>query len=271
MIKLIQNFFKKSKNKVLVQVCDKNYLAHAKYLFANAKKHGKWDGDYCLIANDIPPKDLKTFKKAGIKIFHIEKSHTYYSKLNVFNKYFKKWDYVLYMDQDIVIFNNIATEKPPETDTLIADIDGPFQIQQYFGHGWPPERWGAAIADLLPKYPFIQNLGYNAGFFYFNTSLIKSDTLINLNKLKDEIMPINTHSGIGSDQPIINLYFYNHISSDSFCSFWRTPEDRIKKAIHFCHGEAPWKNDTYSNILKKSYKDHYLECLLSFKKVFDCE
>lgn len=267
-LSFLNRFQKKKSNKVLVQVCDKNYLAHAKYLFANAKSRGKWDGDYCLIVNNVDKKDLISFKGTNITIYHTKHDNPYYAKLEIFDTFFKKWDYLLYMDQDIAILKDIGIEKPPDTDIIYADIDGPFQIQQYFGHGWPDYKWGAAIAELLPKYPFIQNLGYNTGCLYINTSLIKPNTKEELERLKQELMPINTHGSIGTDQPIINIYFYHNISPDLFCSFWRTPENQMKKAIHFCHGEAPWINNAYSNILQKTYKDHYLECLLSFKKLF---
>jgi hypothetical protein len=254
-------------NKILVQVCDENYLEHAKYLFANAKVHGKWDGDYCLIANNIPDDKLKLFKQKNIYILHVKENNYYYATLNVFDNFFKKWDYVLYLDQDIVIFDDIAKEKIPPKNTMFADLDRPFTIDQYLCQNWPDQKKQETISQLKTKYSFIKEAGYNAGFLYFNSSLIEDDTLLKLNKLKDDLAQINNHALIGSDQPIINLFFYKNLCSDSFCNFWRTPENQIKKAIHFCHGEAPWINNTFSNKLNKTYKNHYDECLNLFNQI----
>lgn len=253
--------------KVLVQVSDKNYLNHSKALFANAKNQGKWDGDYCLIANNIQNNaELNEFSNRGIKIIQINNPNYYYATLDVFQVYFKQWDCVLYMDSDIIIFENIAIEKTPPKDTIFADLDRPFTIDQYLCQRWPEETRSAILKELENKYLHIKQPGYNAGLLYFNTSLIKNDTLENLHALQDEISQINNHAGIGSDQPIINLYFYKNLNSNTFCSFWRTPEPKIKKAIHFCHGEAPWINNTYSNILGKTYIEQYQENLEAFNE-----
>jgi lipopolysaccharide biosynthesis glycosyltransferase len=255
-------------NKILVQVCNENYLEQAKYLFANAKIHGKWDGDYCLIANNISPNKLNFLKETEISIFNIKSSNFYYAKLNIFDIFFKQWDYVLYFDQDIVIFDDISIEELPPKKIMFADLDRPFTIDQYLCQMHLSDQKEKAISELKTEYPFINEPGYNTGFLYFNTSLIEEDTVEKINNLKDRLSNINNHASIGSDQPIINLYFYQNLSSNSFCSFWRTPENKIKKAAHFCHGEAPWNNNTYSNKMNKSYKEHYEECLSLFDKKF---
>lgn len=252
--------------KILVQVADKNYLDHSKALFANAKHQGRWDGDYCLIANNVKNADLGDFYKAGIKILHTNNPNYYYAKLDVFDIYFKRWDCVLYMDADIIIFDDISVEKEPPKDTMFADLDRPFTIDQYFCQGWPQNLRSDFISELEKEFPHIKSPGFNAGFLYFNTSLINDNTKQNLTKLQEKISKVNNHSGIGGDQPIINLYFYENLNSDSFCSFWRTPEDKIRKAIHFCHGEAPWLNNTYSSILGKTYKQQYQENLEIFNE-----
>ena len=79
--------------KVLVQVSDKNYLQHSKSLFVNAKLQGKWDGDYCLIANNIESHDLKDFENTNIKIVHVNNPNYYYATLDVFDSYFISLQY----------------------------------------------------------------------------------------------------------------------------------------------------------------------------------
>lgn len=253
--------------KVLVQVSDKNYLQHSKSLFVNANLQGKWDGDYCLIANNIDQDDLKDFKDTPIKIFHVNNPNCYYAKLDVFDIYFKNWDYVLFMDSDIIILGDIGKEPTPNENTIIMDYDSPFKISQYFCQKCNEFEKNIKLNELKMKYSFIDDFGYNSGFFYLNTSLITNNTKNELLKLQDELSEINNHGVIGTDQPIINIYFKKYIDSNSFCKFWRTPEHQMRKALHFCHGEAPWINDTYSNILNKTYRQQYIENLQAFNSV----
>lgn len=253
--------------KVLVQVSDKNYLQHSKSLFVNAKLQGKWDGDYCLIANNIESQDLKDFENTNIEIVHVNNPNYYYATLDVFDSHFKKWNFVLYMDADIIIHGDIGTEPTPKENTIIMDYDAPFKISQYFCQRCNEGEKINKLNELKKKYPFIDDPGYSAGFFYLNTSLISNNTKDELVALQNELSEINHHAGIGSDQPIINLYFKKYIDSNSFCKFWRTQESQMRKALHFCHGEAPWINESYSNILNKTYRQQYIQNLQAFDSV----
>lgn len=260
-------FFAKRKRKaeVFVQVCDTKYLFYAKYLFANAKVQGKWNGDYCLIANNVDKKDLRFFSKNGIYIFNAFSDNPYYSKLELFNEYFKQWTNVLYLDQDCVIYDNMSSLSKPSINQILMTQE-PWSINKYFASGKSDEEWGAAIASLLPDYPFLENRGYSSSYLYFNTSIINNNTLSELINLKNKLASINTHghNKVGGDQPIINLYFYNKIIHSNNCLYWKDEQSPIH---HFCHWQAPWINNNYSPSLQKTYFQHYIECLLKFKKL----
>jgi hypothetical protein len=254
--------------KVLVLVSDKNYLEHAKSLFYAAKTVGKWDGDFCLIANNINEKETLTdFINFGVEIIHKEIDNYYYANYFIFDFYMKKWDYVIYMDCDFTIFGNLNDTVSDDIKTkkvLSVDIE-PFFIHEYFCQGWEEQKKDSSLEFLKKDYD-LDKKGFNAGYMEFNTKLIEVDTLKKLINLSDKLQPINNHtSPKGSDQPIFNLYFENYINyiKNKKVSFWKdSNQDTI--AQHHCRWEAPWVNSNFSERLKKTYLENYKMNLNNF-------
>lgn len=252
--------------KVLVQVADKNYLNHTKSLFVNAKTRGEWDGDFCLIANNISEEDLKDFKDTNIIVVNKNISNYYYATMFIFEEYFKQWDVVLYMDCDVMILDSLKDIIYPKTDEMFMDPE-PFTIESYFCQGWEQNTRQNTIQKLRQQFNFIDNWGYNAGCIFFNTSLIKNNTISEIFHLQQYLQPINNHtSEMGSDQPLINLYFYPHIQSKLFCSYWGKPKEG-SKALHFCRWRAPWINNSYFDKFGKTIFEEYRDNLNLFSKV----
>lgn len=252
--------------KVFVIVSDKNYLEHAKSLFYSAKNDGKWVGDFCLIANNVEKKYLTDFEKFGINIMNIKMDNFYYANFYIFDVFFKKWDYVMYMDCDFTIFddlNKIENYDIMSKGILSADKE-PFKIHQYFCQGWDELSKENSLSEIKKSYDLEKN-GFNAGFLSFNTCLINDNTLSELLNLCEYLLPINNHSKIGSDQPIFNLYFSEKVKfiDDNKVCFWRASTDKTITQ-HHCNGEAPWVNNNYSDRLGKTYYDNYISNLNNF-------
>lgn len=254
--------------KVFVVISDENYLSHAGSLFINALNEGKWDGDLCLITNNInDDSKLSKFKDLGVNVLKRKNDNPYIINLFVFDEYFKQWDYVVYMDCDFMIFKdlNIFLENHDlQYDGIMADKE-PFKIHEYFCQGWENDLKNKSLKDLRLEYD-IDQFGFNAGFFSFNTKIINDNTLSNLFELDKKIKSINNHTHpTGSDQPIFNLYFNkktNYIKDNNIC-FWKLIDDRTI-ASHFCRWDAPWVNNQHSPLFNMTYVEKYKENLEIF-------
>lgn len=256
--------------KVLVLICDKNYLQHAKSLFAGARVDGKWTGDLCLIANNIDDAELLDLKKFGVEIIHKKFDGEYQIKFFIFDEYMKKWDYVIYMDCDFMIFDDLDKITPDNIKTqslLSVDIE-PFPLHESFCQHWDLKQKEQALNQYLSEYD-LNKKGFNAGFISFNTSIIKSNTVNDLFELAAKLQPINNHmlreSKSFSDQTINNLYFTHSLYyiENKLVSYWREMTDNTV-AAHFCRWDSPWKNTDYSQKYSKKYVDKYIENLNYF-------
>ena len=261
--------------KVLTLISDKNYLEHAKSLFFAARTQGKWEHDLCLIANDIDDSLLDSFKKFGVYILKISEPNYYYANLHVFDSFFSNWEYVVSMDCDFTIFddlNLLFNHELENSDCILVDKE-PFTIKSYFC--WGVENGVVKnemcdgreeeLNELYKKYD-LDKYWFKAGFFGFNTKLINGNTLSELQKLSKELQHINFHtSENGSDQPILNLYFINNVKfiENRKISYWRH-SDNNTIAQHHCRWDAPWVNNFYSDRLKKTYKQNYDDNLINF-------
>lgn len=253
--------------KVFVLVSDETYLEHTKSLFYAAKTIGKWSHDFCLIANNINDERLSDFKKFGIEIIHRRIDNQYYGKYFLFDVEMKKWDYVLYMDCDFTIFddlNKIVSDEILSKPLLVVDEE-PFFIHSYFCQNWNENEKQKSLKELKLKYN-LDKLGFNSGFMSFNTKLIKDDTLNNLIVLSQDLQSINNHTTPnGTEQPILNLYFENniHYIADNKVCFWKQIGKKTI-AVHHCRWEAPWKNFSFCILLNKTYIDNYKQNLKNF-------
>jgi lipopolysaccharide biosynthesis glycosyltransferase len=252
--------------KVFVIVSDYNYLEHAKYLFYSAVNQGKWTGDLCLIANNVEDNLLNDFRKFGVHILPIKEDNVYYATFYIFDEFFKKWDFLTYMDSDFTIFGDLNTivEQSDCEKPILHVEEEPFRLHQYFCQSFPESEKNNLLSNLRQSYD-LDKFGFNAGHISFNTSLIEKNTLSDLFEMCHNLSNINNHSGIGSDQPIINLYFTNNhkMIENKKVSFWRGSDENTI-AQHHLHIEAPWNCNDFSYRLNKTYLENYLENLNNF-------
>lgn len=260
--------------KVLILISDKNYLEHAKSLFANARLDGKWDGDLCLIANNVEDKDLVDFKKFGVEIIHKSTNYIYLNNFFIYDEYIKKWDYAIYMDCDFMIFDDLSkilSDEIKNKPILTVDKE-PFYIHEYFCQNWNQEDKNKALKNYLQEYD-LNKYGFNAGFIAFNTSIIEPNTTKKLFELADKLKPINNqlnpeNENHISDQPIQNIYFINNLNyvENKKVSYWRELKQNTI-AAHFCRWDAPWRNHEFSQSYNKKYIEKYKDNLNYFNDV----
>lgn len=195
------------KKNLLVTLADKNYIQQAKQLFSSVYWNAGWDGDYMLLAHEIPDEELKWFIDKGILvnkcnplrdnvIFSIKMKYgpVVLNKFYIFSVEFKKWEYIVFLDCDMIVK---------------ASLDRLLKIKGF----------GAADADIrlseqfLPRtqiYDEIKNnynlnkKSFNAGVLAFSTDIICDDTYEKLIGL------FNRYEYVARclEETILNIYFY---------------------------------------------------------------
>ncbi len=273
---------------VLTLVADEAYIPHAKSVMVNARRQGEWKDDFCLI---LPPEvDAEYFTSRGIYVF-TDSEPTYYRKFALFDQFFNqqyttqwdtpeyKWDTVLYLDADVLI------QAPLEPllhevgwQSILADREM-FTLRHAFTNWATAENLSLPASKQLldwlwdnfdPDQP-----QFNTGIMLYHPRTIPADARQQLCAMRKKLAPINTHVVKGTDQPIINLAFYNmweRVRSDLFCYYRSAWEDTI--IIHYCSGYAGWIKKTptmdayFNDKLNRPAHDIYLENLAAFEDEF---
>lgn len=199
-----------------VYVCNKRYFKKFIYSCVQLIKNGKYKGDICLIISDDLLNNellkLPFFKKNNIIIKHFEKikipkekykNATYSNKVdgcslkfNLFRVFFKKWNYILYIDCGMNIFYDISPIINEATENkLLAHSDA-----------YPTYKWklrGQFKNDIKLNKKYNLDIDYfQSGFMLFDTNIIKNNTF-------NEIIELihNYPTGRTNDQCYLSIYF----------------------------------------------------------------
>jgi hypothetical protein len=211
-----------------VFLCDKNYFNKFLYTCEQLVTNGKYTGQICLVIgddlNNDPMLQHPLIVQNNIIITHFPNlpfTHQFlyiqehmerephwfrkifqYHKLHLFNTYFKRWNYIFYLDCGLTIFddvNPVINERKP--NALLAHSDA-FPTYKWKLHN-QFEKKSAFFSSLSNKYNL--NIDYcQTTIMLYDTSIIEEDTFNNLYNLMTEF-PIS----ITNDQGIIALYFTN--------------------------------------------------------------
>lgn len=212
----------------IVFVCNSNFIHKFIDSYNQLINNGKYDGDVCLIIgddlnnsaiiNEIKEKNriiIKHFPEIVFNEYFYEinanieglpdKRHLMkrfqWHKLYVFDNYFKKWDFILYMDTGMYIYNdisNIIAER--EKGKIIAHNDT-YPTFVWKLKGQFDLRYTDIFNDLNNS--FNLNIDYfQTGMMLFDTKIIEEDTFKNLLALANKY-PISRTN----EQGIIALYF----------------------------------------------------------------
>jgi lipopolysaccharide biosynthesis glycosyltransferase len=193
------------KNSLLVTISTQDRLKDAKQLFSGVYFNGGWQGDYMLLAHDIPEAELKWFKDKGILIKHIsnlsdKRLQGYNScvldKFYLFSAEFKKWDNIVYLDSDILVRASI--EVLAKVKGFWAAADGSSNLFYQF-----LDRPAEKLNELQKKYE-LERPAFNTGVIAFSTDVIEKE---NLNKIESLFCRYGDLSRWG-EQGIVNLFFY---------------------------------------------------------------
>jgi len=260
----------------LVLVADEPYLPHAKSLLVNCRRQGQWDGECCLI---LPPSiDATDFTARGIHVLHnAEPKH--YRKFAIMDKFFSKWELMLYLDCDTMVQAPLAPLLYElEWGTLLADRE-PFNIRHAFTH-WASEEQlkrpeSIALLDELWDQSDPEAHQFNTGILLWHPGCMPERGQERLLALRDKLAPVNTHCISGTDQPIFNLVYqgrFRQVRSTLF-GYWRNVWDQ-SIVVHTVSFYAPWikpptNHQAYMNEkLGRPYHEVYQENLRLFDETF---
>lgn len=215
-----------NKDICVVLLCDNLYFDQMIQTLSQLKSVGEYTGDVCLIIGD----DLLNSDKLnhpllnGVTIKHFEniqfsedflnkfysiKREKYwcdkkfqYHKLHLFNKFFKQWDYVFYIDSGIKIMHPIQPIIDSKKENkLLAHSDA------YHTYVWKLkvqfDSEDSSFESLSKK--FNLDIDYpQTTIMLYDTNIIDDDTYKNILELTEEVKISRTN-----DQGMLALYFTN--------------------------------------------------------------
>jgi lipopolysaccharide biosynthesis glycosyltransferase len=190
---------------VLVTLADNNFIDQAKQLFSSVYWNAGWQGDYLLLAHNVVKSELIWFSEKGIIIkecdsldkleLDSEYSQVVLDKFYLFTAEFKKWDNVVFLDADIIVFTSIDFLVNVETFSAATDM--------YYNQLKSQIQKPLTNQEFGLKYS-LRSKVFNSGVFSFNTEIIKDNTFELLIGLSNKYLKFARYP----DQLILNLYFY---------------------------------------------------------------
>ena len=217
------------KDVCVVFICDKEYFNKFIYTCNQLITNGKYNGNICLVVgDDLNNDELLNYdfiknNNITIKYFpNISFSNDFlivnnnvktdgrnlskkfqWHKLHLFNTFFKKWNYIFYIDCGMTIFSDISPIINEVTEnTLLAHSDA------YPTYEWKlHNQFDKTNTDFFTKLDTTFNLNidyFQTGILLYDTKIIQNDTYDNLLKLTMEY-PISKTN----EQGIMALYFTN--------------------------------------------------------------
>jgi lipopolysaccharide biosynthesis glycosyltransferase len=220
---------------LLVTISTLDRLNDVKQLFSGVYFNGGWQGDYMLLAHDIPEAELKWFKDRGILVKSCQpvtdKEILYYhpsviDKFYLFTPFFKKWDNIVYLDSDILVRASI--EDLAKVKGFCAVHDGFSNLKALFINQKNKrgdirkyikrkkdltelennyENWNencVNLASQLKKEYDLERTAFNTGVMAFSTDIIEENSFDKINELFEKYRIISPFA----DQTTLNLFLY---------------------------------------------------------------
>ncbi len=197
-----------NKKNLVVTLADEKYILQAKQLFSSIYWNAGWDGDYLLLAHNIPKKELKWFIEKGIIIKDCQpltdnswgKNGDFFQpliadKFYLFTEEFKKWETIIYIDSDIIIKGPLSIIAKTKKIAAVSDLFYRKLEAQY--------DIKLKSSNLLTQIN-LNKTAFNAGMFAFKTDVIYpnlfNDLTCFLNNYNDGL--------IYGEQSTFNYFFY---------------------------------------------------------------
>jgi hypothetical protein len=213
----------------IVFLCNKLYFDKFIYTCNQLIINGNYNGNICLIIGDdlyndkLLDCDIIKNNNIIIKYFpDIEFTNNFleinnnintdgrnknkkfqWHKLHLFNTFFKKWNYIFYLDCGISIFSDISPIiNEVKENTLLAHSDA-----------YPKYKWKLYTQFCKKNNNYFMKLNntYNLDIDYFQTTIMLYDTKIIEKNTYDELYNLSLEYPISNtnEQGIIALYFTN--------------------------------------------------------------
>ncbi|MFA6255540.1 MAG: glycosyltransferase [Patescibacteria group bacterium] len=180
------------KKNLLVTLADKKYLDFAKSLFSGVYFNSGWQGDYMLLAHEVPEEDLKWFKDKGILIKKCEPlaeklagrwPATVLSKLYLFTPEFKQWDKIIYLDADLIVTGSLDNLLKVKKVALLARYLYPFFLRVRLKHLYNFYGVSRQLQQQDAKKYNFNSPTFMTGIMAINTEIIKTETFQDLKTL----------------------------------------------------------------------------------------
>ncbi|MDD2807220.1 MAG: glycosyltransferase [Patescibacteria group bacterium] len=240
-----------NKKNLLVTLADKKYLDFAKQLFSSVYFNSGWQGDYMLLAHEVPEEDLKWFRDKGILIKKCEPlaeklvgrwPAVILSKLYLFTSEFKQWDKIIFLDADLIV--TASLDNLLDTNKIAAT-----GIRYFF---WQVKlKHFLRFYELNNKFQQTNLKKYNlnlpipcCNFLVINTEIITHKTF---DDLKSLLIKYQNHIG-NIDEFILSLYFANEWDNLSpiYClnynqlkNYYIEPKKLKSIMVHFISYQKP--------------------------------
>ena len=213
----------------VVFVCNQKYFDKFLMTCGQLIERGKYKGEICLvIGDDLKEKNeylqhsfilenkikikyfpdiyftnqfIDTFYRLGRDELWRQKIFQYH-KLHLFNVYFKKWDYIFYIDCGVNIYQDVKPMiESRKNMRLLAHSDS------YPNYEWKLKVQFDSSNELFEK----MNRTYDLNIDYFQTTIMLYDTqIIEENTFRDlHQLMLDYPISKTNDQGIIALYFTN--------------------------------------------------------------
>ena len=211
----MEHFGNGMKKDLLVTLADGNYIEQAKQLFSSVYWNAGWQGDYMLLAYDIPEKDLQWFRDKGILVRECEPilaetenriGHaplTTLSKFYLFTPEFKKWGNVVFLDGDIIVRGSLDTLVQTKGFAAVRILNMLRTLLK--GQLQDRNRRNKHLFKELERKCDLNRPAFNSGVMAFNTDILSDNDFQNLKNTLfhfKEILQI-------SEETVLNIYFYD--------------------------------------------------------------
>jgi lipopolysaccharide biosynthesis glycosyltransferase len=227
------------KKNLLVTLADKNYIQHAKQLFSSVYWNAGWNGDYMLLAHEIPEEELVWFTSKGILVKrcrplydkHIGKENYPPVVFNIFYLFtpeFRKWKNIVFLDGDIIVrasLNALTKIKGLASPNVVGD-----KLKYFFYDDVDVEQF-----SMLEKNYNLNLPAFNCAVMAFSTDIIRDHMMEELMLIYQKYCKISS----GTD-PTLNQFFYKKwkklpviydITPEKIQKHTRIPASKLKGII----------------------------------------
>ena len=237
----------------IVSSSDDVYLKHAGALSMECRRQGQWTKDMFFITPSENREELAKFERNGVKVLKrfLPDSHAYFYKFFVFDKIFKEYDRLLYLDCDCFL------EGPLDLSKISGSSDGALFVDYeqwtvketmlYLAGKQPLREEQQELLSCLSKSFDLNRKGFCSGCMLVTKGLIQDNTMEKLQFFRQRIRSVNYHcqgKEDGGDQPIFNLYFQHKAKQMPVGTMaWWHPNQKPCMISHTGGGKnAPWNH-----------------------------